>query len=105
MPTSTRRSRKWEPKRRQVLELNGSRIFALYASGQIDAGLAAAQELLKREVSRVGEKHFDTAAARGTLARGLALAGKDADATREFKAAIPMLMAARVKTPTMKTRP
>jgi hypothetical protein len=49
----------WEAGRRQVLVLNGSRIAALYASGQIDAGLAAAQELLKREVSRVGERHSD----------------------------------------------
>jgi CHAT domain-containing protein len=86
---------KWEPRRKEVLELSGSRIAALFSSGQIDAGLAAAQELVKREVGRVGERHFDTAAARGTLARGLALAGKDADATREFKAAIPILMAAQ----------
>jgi CHAT domain-containing protein len=86
---------KWEPRRKEVLELSGSRIFALYASGQIEAGLAAAQELVKREVGRVGERHFDAAAARGTLARGLALAGKDADAAREFKAAIPILMAAQ----------
>ena len=64
---------KWEPARRQVLELNGSRISALYASGQIEAGIAAAQELLKREVGRVGDEHFDTAAARGTLAVGYAL--------------------------------
>jgi CHAT domain-containing protein len=86
---------RWEPRRKDVLELSGSRIFALYASGQIEAGLAAAQELVKREVSRVGERHFDAAAARGTLARGLALAGKDADAAREFRAAIPILMAAQ----------
>jgi CHAT domain-containing protein len=85
----------WETGRRQVLELNGSRIAALYASGQIDAGLAAAQELVKREVSRVGERHFDAAAARGTLAIGYGLAGRDADAIREFKAAIPILMAAQ----------
>ena len=84
----------WEPGRRQVLELNGSRINALFASGQTEAGLAAAQELLKREVSRVGEKHFDTAAARGTLAVGYVYAGREADAIREFKAAIPLLMAA-----------
>ena len=51
--------------------------------------MAAAQELLKREIGRVGDKHFDTAAARGTLAVGYALAGRDADAIREFKAAIP----------------
>jgi CHAT domain-containing protein len=84
----------WEPARKQVLELNGSRINALFASGQTEAGLAAAQELLKREISRVGEKHFDTAAARGTLATGYVRAGRDVDAIREFKAAIPILMAA-----------
>jgi CHAT domain-containing protein/tetratricopeptide (TPR) repeat protein len=84
----------WEPARRQALALNGSRIDALFASGQIEAGLAAAQELLKREIGRVGDKHFDTAAARGTLAVGLFHAGREADAVREFKAAIPVLMAA-----------
>jgi len=85
----------WTPSRRQVLELNGSRIAALYASGQLEAGLAAAQEFVKREVSRVGERHFDAAAARGTLAMGLVLAGRDGEAAREFKAAIPILMAAQ----------
>jgi CHAT domain-containing protein len=84
----------WEPGRRQVLELNGSRISALYFSGQIEAGIAAAQEALKREVGRVGERHFDSAAARGTLAVGYALAKRDADAIREFRASIPILMAA-----------
>ena len=84
----------WEPARRQVLELNGSRIAALYASGQVEKGLAAAQEALKREVGRVGERHFDAAAARGTLAIGYALAARNADAIREFREAIPILMAA-----------
>jgi CHAT domain-containing protein len=85
---------KWEPRRREIFDLNGSRINALYASGQVEAGLAAAQALLKREIGRVGEKHFDTAIARGTIAVGLMRAGKDADAVREFKIAIPALMAA-----------
>ncbi len=84
----------WEPQRREALELSGSRIYSLYASGQVEAGIVAAQALLKRQIARVGEKHFDTATARGTLAIGYARAGKDADATREFKAAIPLLMAA-----------
>jgi CHAT domain-containing protein len=84
----------WEPQRRDVFLLNGSRIDALYASGQIDAGIAAAQELVKRQASRFGDNHFDTASARGTLAVGYARAGRDADATREFKAAIPVMMAA-----------
>ena len=85
---------KWEPQRREVLELNGSRIDALLGSGQIEAGLAAAQGLLKREIARVGEQHFDAASARGILAAGLMRAGKDADAIREFRAALPILLAA-----------
>jgi CHAT domain-containing protein len=84
---------RWEPLRREALELNGSRIYSLYAAGQVEAGIAAAQALLKRQISRVGEKHFDTATARGTLAIGYVRAGKDADAVREFRAAIPVLMA------------
>jgi CHAT domain-containing protein len=85
----------WEPGRKQLLELNGSRITALYASGQIDQGLAAAQALVNKRTAQLGERHFDTADARGTLAVGFALAGRDDDAIREFKAAIPILMAAR----------
>jgi len=83
----------WEPAQRQAFELNSSRIISLYASGQVDAGIAAAEQLVKKQVSRVGENHFDTASARGTLAIGLVRAGRDADAIREFKAAIPVLTA------------
>jgi CHAT domain-containing protein len=83
---------KWEPQRRDVYLLNNSRISALYTSGQIEAGIAAAQDLVKRQVGRVGENHFDAAAARGTLAIGYTRAGKDAEALREFKAAIPIML-------------
>ena len=85
---------KWEPQRREVLELNGSRINTMFASGQIEAGLAAARALLKREIARVGEKHFDAASARGILATGLMRAGKDAEAIQEFKTALPILLTA-----------
>ena len=81
----------WEPARRQAFELNDARISSLYSSGQIDAGVAAAEQLVKKQVGRVGENHLETASARGTLATGLMLAGRDADAIREFKAAIPIL--------------
>jgi CHAT domain-containing protein len=84
----------WEPQRRAVLELNSSRINAMFASGQTQAGLEAAQSLLKREIARVGEKHFDAASARGTLAVGLMRAGRDSDAIREFRLALPVLLAA-----------
>ena len=84
---------KWDPQRRQVFELNPSRILALYNSGQLDAGIAAAEQLVKKQVGRVGENHFDAASARGTLAVGLMRARRDAEAIREFKAAIPIMMA------------
>jgi CHAT domain-containing protein len=83
----------WDPQRRQVFELNPSRILSLYNSGQLDAGIAAAEQLVKKQIGRVGENHFDAASARGTLAVGLMRARRDADAIREFKAAIPVMMA------------
>ena len=43
---------------------------------------------------RLGDKHLYTAIARGALAVGYVRARKHADATREFKASIPILMAA-----------
>jgi CHAT domain-containing protein len=85
----------WPAQQREVFELNGSRIAALYASGQVEAGIAAASALVKQQTSRTGANSFDTAAAHGTLAIGYGRAGRDADAIREFKVAIPVLMAAR----------
>jgi CHAT domain-containing protein len=84
----------WDPQQRQIFELNPSRILALYASGQVDTGIAAAERLVKNLTARVGEAHFDTASAHGWLAIGLKRAGRDADAIREFKLAIPGMMAA-----------
>jgi CHAT domain-containing protein len=84
----------WEPQRREEVQLKGARIYSLYATGQIAEGLAAAQALLAREIKRVGDKHFDTAAARGVLAVGYMRSGRDAEALREFRAAIPVMMTA-----------
>ena len=84
----------WDARPRQIYELNPSRILALYNSGQVDAGIAAAERLVSNLTARVGESHFDTASAHGWLAIGLLRARRDADATREFKLAIPGMMAA-----------
>jgi CHAT domain-containing protein len=84
----------WAPQRREAFQLNGSRIVALYASGQVEAGITAAEELVKRQTARTGDRSFDTAAARGVLAIGYARAARDADAIREFKASIPTMLAA-----------
>ncbi len=83
----------WSPEQRQAFQINGSRIIALYASGQIAQGIAAAEELVKRQTTRTGPGSYDTASAHGTLAVGYARAGRDADAIREFKTALPVLMA------------
>jgi len=88
----------WSPQQREAFELNGSRIAALYATGQLDAGIAAADALVKRQIARTGPNSLDTASARGTLALGYARAGRDADAIREFKATIPILMAGMHET-------
>ncbi len=88
----------WTPQQRETFELNASRIASLYATGQIDAGITAAEALVKRQTARTGADSYDTATARGTLAVGYARAGRDADAIREFKAAIPVLMAATRET-------
>jgi CHAT domain-containing protein/tetratricopeptide (TPR) repeat protein len=84
----------WDPQRRQQFDLNGSRIYALYAAGQIDRGITAAEALVKRDSARFGEKFYDTALARGILAIGYMRAKRAADAAREFRTAIPLLMAA-----------
>ena len=84
----------WPQQQREaLLLLNSSRIIALYASGQIEAGIAAAESLVKVQIARSGNASFQTAAAHGTLAMGLTRAGRDADAIREFKAAIPVMLA------------
>jgi CHAT domain-containing protein len=84
----------WAPQQRETFELNASRIAALYATGQVDSGIAAAEALVKRQSARTGAESYDTASARGTLAVGYTRAGRDSDAIREFKAAIPALMTA-----------
>jgi CHAT domain-containing protein len=85
---------KWPAEQRSAFDLNGSRIMALYAADQLDAGLSAAEQLVKRQIARTGENSFDTAAAKGVLALGYAQAQRDADAISVFKTAIPILIAA-----------
>jgi CHAT domain-containing protein/tetratricopeptide (TPR) repeat protein len=82
----------WPAQQREAFQINGSRVVALYAAGRVPEGIAAAEALVKRQTTLTGPNSYDTATARGTLALGYARAGRDADAVREFKAAIPILM-------------
>src|SRR6202008_3247644 len=58
-----------------------------------DAGIAAAERLLAAQKARLGDQHVDTALSRGLLGIGLARAKRDAESLREFKSAVPILMA------------
>jgi len=83
----------WDPKLRESLDLNGSRINSLYAAGQFERGVAAAQALLKRQIAQTGEASYDVANTRGNLAVGYMRLGRDEEAKRELDAALPVLMA------------
>jgi len=84
----------WPEARRDIFQLNGSRVAVLYAAGQVEAGVAAAEELVKRETARKGANSFDAAIARGQLAIGYSRSNRAADALREFKTAIPIMTTA-----------
>ena len=84
----------WTPARRETYQLSGSRVSALYAAGQVEAGVAAAEALVKRQTERKGANSFDAALARGLLAIGYVRSKRDADALREFKTAIPIMATA-----------
>jgi len=91
-------TKNWEPARREALILNASHIATLYNTGTPAAGVAAAERLVTRQKARYGDKHMETALARGLLAIGLARTGRDADALREFRLALPVLTAASHET-------
>jgi CHAT domain-containing protein len=91
-------TKSWVPARREALSLNISQIATLYNANNLAAGIAAAERLLERNRSRLGEQHMDTALARGMLAIGLGRSGQDGEALREFKLAIPILVSASRET-------
>ena len=84
----------WDAQRREVFDLDGSRIASLYAAGEVQRGIEWAEKLLKRNIARFGESRFETALAHGIVAVGYMRANRDADAAREFRAGIPVLLAA-----------
>lgn len=81
----------WAPARREGLILSTNQIATLYTTNNVAAGLDAAQRLLQRQKTLLGEGHLDTALARGMLAIGLVRTGRDAEAEREFQLAVPIL--------------
>jgi CHAT domain-containing protein/tetratricopeptide (TPR) repeat protein len=88
----------WSEAYRGAFTLNENRVTILYAARNIAAGIAAAERLVARASARFGEQQPQTAAMRGLLAVGLTMAGRDADAMREFKLAVPVLTSASLDT-------
>ena len=84
-------TRGWEPARREGLGFNTERVFSLYGTDDLAAAMAATERLLASDKARYGDQNADTAMARGLLGLGLARVGRDADALREFRIAIPIL--------------
>ena len=83
----------WEASRREALVLSSEHIATLYNTNNLNAGIAAAERLLARNKTRLGDQHVDTALSHGLLGIGLAKAKREDDALREFKLAVPILMA------------
>ena len=63
-----------------------------YYVGDVERGIAIARSFVARMKERFGEKHFNYALAQGVLAVGLTRARQDAEALREFRAAMPVLL-------------
>ena len=84
----------WEPARKAQLTDNADRIFTLYNTDQIAEGILRAEQLVARNESRFGDRHVNTAFARGALAIGLYRAGRNREAMDEFNRAIRVIMSA-----------
>jgi CHAT domain-containing protein/tetratricopeptide (TPR) repeat protein len=92
--TSDAALKAWSPERRIRYRTTWARIFAHYYSGEVDKGIAFAREAYERDKAVKGDKHYNTASSRATLAAGLAFAGRDAEAMQEYAGAIPVLLGA-----------
>jgi CHAT domain-containing protein/tetratricopeptide (TPR) repeat protein len=81
----------WEPDGRDFVRLTPARIYTLYNTGQLVAGVDQARKMIAYRKRRFGDSHPNYAISRGILAEGLARLGRDAAALEEFRAAIPVL--------------
>ena len=84
----------WSPPRKETYKLSGARVSALYATDQVAAGVATAEDMVKRETARKGANSFDAGIAHGLLAIGYVRSQRQADALREFQTSIPILISA-----------
>jgi CHAT domain-containing protein len=69
-------------------------VIAEIRAGQAPEAAEVARRALERREGTLGSKHYDTAEARGFYATALAATGDRAGALREYRTAIPILLAA-----------
>lgn len=68
------------------------RVLALARTGQGTRAVEVANLVLTSASTRLGDRHFDTAMARGLTGVALATAGQDAEAMAAFRAALPIIL-------------
>ncbi len=86
-------TRSWAPSRREILTVSPEYVLMLYSANKVAEGVTAAEQLVARRTASMGAYHFETGLARGLLAMGLMRADRGADALREFKRAVPIVVA------------
>jgi CHAT domain-containing protein len=84
----------WPKERSLGYRTNWSRIYTHYFTREVDKGIEVARQGFERSRQNRGESHFNTAMTRAILATGLAYARRDAEAAREYSAAMPVLLSA-----------
>jgi CHAT domain-containing protein len=84
----------WPKERSLGYRTNWSRIYTHYFTREVDKGIEIARQGFERSRQIRGEGHFNTAMTRAILATGLAYARRDAEAAREYAAAMPILLGA-----------
>lgn len=71
--------------------VSSGRILALARTGQGPRSVDVANAVLSATAARLGDRHFDTAMARGLAGVAMATAGQDAEAMAAFRAALPII--------------
>ena len=78
--------------RRRSIAATVDSALIYYEVGEVDAGLAVANDLAQRSSQRLGDKHFKAALSRGFVAIGQHLKGEHEKALAEFRKALPILL-------------
>jgi CHAT domain-containing protein len=71
---------------------SSGRVLALARTGHTARAVEVSSRVLASTSTRLGERHFDTAMARGVAGVALATAGQDAEAVAAFRAALPIIL-------------